>query len=60
MEDEVPPELAAMLGPLMGMAKQMGSMMFGLQVGQALAALASDVLGAGDVGVALVIQAEVP
>jgi len=54
MEEDVPPELAAMLGPLMGMAKQMGSMMFGLQVGQALAALASDVLGAGDVGVALV------
>lgn len=51
--DGVPPEMAQMLGPLMGMARQMGSAMFGMQVGQALAALAGDVVGAGDVGVPL-------
>ncbi len=50
----LPPELAAMAGPLLGMAKQMGSAMFGMQVGQGLATLATEVVGAGDVGVPLV------
>ncbi len=52
-EGALPPELTSMLGPLMGMAKRMGSMMFGMQVGQALASLSGEVLGAGDVGVPL-------
>ena len=54
LPEGVPPELATMMGPLLGMARRMGSMMFGLQVGQGLAALASEVLGAGDVGIPLV------
>ena len=54
LPEGMPPELMSMMGPLMGMAKKMGSMMFGLQVGQGLATLASEVLGAGDVGIPLV------
>ncbi|MEI6372760.1 MAG: zinc-dependent metalloprotease [Actinomycetes bacterium] len=54
LPDGIPPELASMMGPLLGMAKRMGSMMFGMQVGQGLATLATEVLGAGDVGVPLV------
>jgi putative hydrolase len=54
LPEGLPPELAAMMGPIMGMAKRMGAMMFGLQVGQGLASLASEVLGAGDVGIPLV------
>ena len=49
----LPPEASAMLGPLLGMAQQLGSTMFGLQVGQALGALAIDVLGVADIGVPL-------
>ena len=46
-------DLGSMLGPLLGMAKQMGSSMFAMQAGQGLAALAGEVLGAGDVGLPL-------
>jgi len=53
LPDGLPPELAAMAGPLLGMARAMGSAMFGMQVGQGLAALAGEVLSAGDVGVPL-------
>jgi uncharacterized protein (DUF2342 family) len=49
----LPPELAAMAAPLLGMAKRMGAMMFGAQVGQGIGTLAADVLGAADVGVPL-------
>ena len=49
----LPPELASMLGPLMGMAKQMSAGMFSAQVAQALAALSAEVVSAGDVGVPL-------
>lgn len=54
LPEGVPSELASMMGPLMGVARRMGAMMFGLQVGQGLATLAAEVLGAGDVGVPLV------
>ncbi|MCU0283890.1 MAG: zinc-dependent metalloprotease [Candidatus Nanopelagicales bacterium] len=50
---DMPVDLGAMLGPLMGMAKQMGANMFAMQAGQGLAALAGEVLGAGDVGLPL-------
>lgn len=50
---DMPVDLTSMLGPLLGMAKQMGASMFALQAGQGLAALAGDVLGAGDVGLPL-------
>jgi putative hydrolase len=50
---DMPVDLTAMLGPLLGMAKQMGASMFAMQAGQGLAALAGEVLGAGDVGLPL-------
>ncbi len=57
LPEGLPPELAAMAGPLMGqfagMAKSMGAAMFGTQVGQGLATLAAEVVGAGDVGIPL-------
>ncbi len=51
--DSVPPELASMLEPLMGMAKAMSSSMFGAQLGQGLAALAQEVVSATDIGIPL-------
>jgi putative hydrolase len=53
LPEGLPPELAQMAGPLLGMARQMGSMMFGSQLGQGLGTLAGEVLGAADVGVPL-------
>jgi putative hydrolase len=53
LPEGLPPELVAMAAPLMGMARQMGSMMFGAQLGQGLGTLASEVLGAADVGIPL-------
>lgn len=66
LKGSLPPELAAMLpanlgasdlagmmAPMMGMARQMGANMFAMQVGQALSALAGEVVGAGDVGLPL-------
>jgi hypothetical protein len=50
---ELPPEFASMLGPLLGMAKQMGAMSLGSQFGQGLGALAGEVLSASDIGVPL-------
>ncbi len=50
----LPVDFSAMLGPLLGMAKQMGAGMFAMQAGQGLAALAEEVLGASDVGLPLV------
>lgn len=53
LPEGLPPELAQMAAPLLGMARQMGSMMFGAQLGQGLGTLAGEVLGAADVGVPL-------
>ena len=50
---DLPPELSTMLGPLLGMARQMGAMTLGVQFGQGLGALASEVLSASDIGVPL-------
>lgn len=49
----VPEEMQAMTGPLVGMVKQMGGMMVGQQTGQALGALAREVVGSTDVGLPL-------
>ena len=53
LPEGLPPELAAAMGPLMGMAKAMGSAMFGMQVGNGLAALAGEVVCSSDVGIPL-------
>jgi putative hydrolase len=53
LPEGMPPELAQMAAPLLGMARQMGSMMFGGQLGQGLGTLAGEVLGAADVGIPL-------
>ena len=44
-------------GALMGMARQLGSAMFGMQMGQALAALAGEVVGVSDIGIPLTSDA---
>jgi putative hydrolase len=49
MPTDAPPEAA----PLLGMVGQVGGLMFGAQVGQALARLAGEVLGSTDVGLPL-------
>lgn len=60
----LPPEMAAqlpsdasgfsaLLGPMMGMLGQVGGLLFGTQIGQALGALAGDVLTATEVGLPL-------
>jgi putative hydrolase len=46
-------DLSAMLGPLQGAMKQIGGFLFGAQVGSALGALASEVVGATDIGLPL-------
>ncbi|MEV7777214.1 zinc-dependent metalloprotease [Kitasatospora sp. NPDC088351] len=49
----LPEEMQAMAGPLMGMMRSMGGAMFGTQIGQALGALAGEVVGSADVGLPL-------
>jgi putative hydrolase len=53
MGSSLPPEAQAQAGPLMGMMGSMGGMMFGAQVGQALASLAGEVLSTTDIGLPL-------
>lgn len=53
MGSALPAEAQAMAGPLSGMMRQIGGAMFGGQVGQALASLATEVLSATDVGIPL-------
>lgn len=53
MATSLPEELRAQAGPLSGMLNQVGGMMFGAQIGQALGALAGEVLGASDIGLPL-------
>jgi putative hydrolase len=50
---EMPEEMASMAGPLLGMMRQMASAMVGGQAGQALGALAQEVVGSTDVGLPL-------
>jgi putative hydrolase len=49
----VPEEMQAMAGPLLGVMRSMGGAMFGTQIGQALGALAAEVVGSTDVGLPL-------
>ena len=49
----VPEEMQAMAGPLLGVMRSMGGAMFGSQIGQALGALAGEVVGSTDVGLPL-------
>jgi putative hydrolase len=53
MGEAIPEEARAMAGPLIGMIGKAGGAMFGSQVGQALGALAGDVLTASDIGLPL-------
>ncbi|MFC5908264.1 zinc-dependent metalloprotease [Streptacidiphilus monticola] len=49
----VPEEMQAMAGPLLGVMRSMGGAMFGTQIGQALGALAAEVLSSTDIGLPL-------
>jgi len=53
MGGALPEEMRAMAGPLMGLMGQVGGLIFGGQVGQALGTLATEVLGSTDIGVPL-------
>lgn len=53
MGQNLPEEMAAMAGPLLGVIRQMGGMLVGQQAGQAIGELAREVLGSTDVGVPL-------
>lgn len=53
LPDGLPPEFMQMLQPMLGMVQQLGAAAFSMQLGQALAGLASQVLGASDVGIPL-------
>lgn len=50
---QVPEELAAMLGPMMAMVGRMSAVMVAQQLGQALGTLAQDAWSASDIGVPL-------
>ncbi|MEV5830305.1 zinc-dependent metalloprotease [Spirillospora sp. NPDC052242] len=50
---EIPADVQAMAGPLIGMVKQMAGAMVGGQAGQALGELAREVTGSADVGLPL-------
>jgi len=51
--EDIPADMQAMAGPLIGMVKQMAGAMVGGQAGQALGALAREVTGSADVGLPL-------
>ncbi|MQA06798.1 MAG: hydrolase [Streptosporangiales bacterium] len=53
MAAAIPEEMRQSAGPLLGMVRQMGGVMFGSQVGQAVGGLAGEVLGASDIGLPL-------
>ena len=54
----LPPEMAQMMAPMLGMLQQLGAAAFSMQLGQALAALAADVVGASDIGIPLTADAQ--
>ncbi|NNG37070.1 zinc-dependent metalloprotease [Nakamurella sp. DB0629] len=51
--DALPQELAAQVGPMLGMMQSMGGMTFGTQLGQGLAKLSTEVLTSTDIGIPL-------
>jgi putative hydrolase len=54
MTAQSPPEMAAMIGNADQMMRQVGGSVFGLQIGQAVAALAGEVVSGTDIGLPLV------
>jgi len=53
MSDALPAEVAEQAGPLAPMMSQFGGMMFGVQLGQGLAALAGEVVSSSEIGLPL-------
>ncbi len=53
LSGDLPAEVQQMAGPLMSMMRQMGGVMFGGQVGQALGTLAREVVSSTDIGLPL-------
>lgn len=53
MSDALPAEAQAMAGPLLGILQQLSGSMFGQQVGQGVAGLATEVLSSTDIGLPL-------
>ncbi len=49
----IPPEMAQMMGPMLGMVRQLGVAAFSMQLGEALAGLAADVVVGSDIGIPL-------
>lgn len=49
----IPPEMAQMIAPMMGMMQQLGSAAFSIQLGQSLGGLAGEVLSLSDIGIPL-------
>jgi putative hydrolase len=49
----MPDEMRSVAGPLMGVMSQVGGLMFGGQLGQALGSLANEVVSASDIGLPL-------
>lgn len=54
--EQVPPELAAMMGSAEQMMNQVAGSVFGLQLGQAMGALATEVVSGTEVGLPLVAE----
>jgi len=53
MGDALPEEMRTMAAPLMGMMGQIGGLIFGGQIGQALGSLATEVVSSSDIGLPL-------
>ncbi len=53
----IPPEMAQMMAPMLGMLRQLGAAAFSMQLGQALATLAADVVSSSDIGIPLTTSA---
>jgi putative hydrolase len=53
----LPPEMAQMMAPMLGMLQQLGAAAFSMQLGQALSTLAADVVSASDTGIPLTADA---
>jgi putative hydrolase len=53
MGDALPEEMRTMAAPLMGMMSQVGGLVFGGQIGQALGTLATEVVSSSDIGLPL-------
>lgn len=53
MGEALPAEMQAMAAPLMGMMSQIGGLIFGGQIGQALGTLATEVVSSSDIGLPL-------